>query len=116
MIQAGVAELVDAPDLGSGAVRRGGSSPFTRTIFKLKYTENKWLQIVGYLFPIYSPISVECSETNAINLHSPELLLVNNIKPSIQTDFLNANSFPSLRKGWLGMVRQAFQTKRRLAS
>ena len=28
---AGVAELVDAPDLGSGAVRRGGSSPFTRT-------------------------------------------------------------------------------------
>lgn len=29
---AGVAELVDAPDLGSGAARRGGSSPFTRTI------------------------------------------------------------------------------------
>ena len=28
---AGVAELVDAPDLGSGAVRRGGSSPSTRT-------------------------------------------------------------------------------------
>ena len=26
-----MAELVDAPDLGSGAVRRGGSSPFTRT-------------------------------------------------------------------------------------
>ncbi len=30
-ISAGVAELVDAPDLGSGAERRGGSSPFTRT-------------------------------------------------------------------------------------
>ena len=29
---AGVAELADAPDLGSGAARRGGSSPFTRTI------------------------------------------------------------------------------------
>ncbi len=28
---AGVAELVDAPDLGSGAARRGGSSPSTRT-------------------------------------------------------------------------------------
>ena len=28
---AGVAELADAPDLGSGAARRGGSSPFTRT-------------------------------------------------------------------------------------
>lgn len=26
-----VAELVDAPDLGSGAERRGGSSPFART-------------------------------------------------------------------------------------
>ena len=30
-LQAGVAKLVDAPDLGSGAARRGGSSPSTRT-------------------------------------------------------------------------------------
>ena len=30
---AGVAKLVDAPDLGSGAARRGGSSPSTRTIY-----------------------------------------------------------------------------------
>lgn len=29
--RAGVAESVDAPDLGSGAARRRGSSPFTRT-------------------------------------------------------------------------------------
>lgn len=28
---AGVAELADAPDLGSGAFGRGGSSPFSRT-------------------------------------------------------------------------------------
>ena len=28
---AGVAELADAPDLGSGVNRRGGSSPFART-------------------------------------------------------------------------------------
>ena len=28
---ADVAELVDAPDLGSGAARRGGSSPLIRT-------------------------------------------------------------------------------------
>ena len=27
-----VAELVDAPDLGSGAARRGGSSPFLGTM------------------------------------------------------------------------------------
>ena len=29
---AGMAELVDALDLGSSAARRGGSTPFTRTI------------------------------------------------------------------------------------
>ena len=28
---AGVAKLVDVPDLGSGAARHGGSSPSTRT-------------------------------------------------------------------------------------
>ena len=32
---AGVAELADALDLGSSVERRGGSSPFTRTIFYL---------------------------------------------------------------------------------
>ena len=30
---AGVVELVDTPDLGSGGESRGGSSPSTRTIF-----------------------------------------------------------------------------------
>ena len=30
-LPAGVLELVDNPDLGSGAARRMGSSPFTRT-------------------------------------------------------------------------------------
>jgi hypothetical protein len=33
---AGVAELADALDLGSSVSRRGGSSPFTRTIFNCK--------------------------------------------------------------------------------
>ena len=33
MVHAGVAELADAPDLGSGALRRGGSTPFTRTLY-----------------------------------------------------------------------------------
>ena len=32
VIYAGVAELADALDLGSSAARRGGSTPFTRTI------------------------------------------------------------------------------------
>ena len=35
-INAGVAELADALDLGSSAARRGGSTPFTRTIYKIK--------------------------------------------------------------------------------
>ncbi len=35
LIYAGVAELADAPDLGSGGVTRGGSSPFSRTIKNL---------------------------------------------------------------------------------
>ena len=38
--EAGVAKLVDAPDLGSGAARRGGSSPSTRTTFYLKFIFN----------------------------------------------------------------------------
>ena len=32
---AGVAELADALDLGSSASRRGGSTPFTRTILDI---------------------------------------------------------------------------------
>jgi hypothetical protein len=42
---AGVAELVDAPDLGSGAARRGGSSPFTRTNFLCQIIEIKRLYV-----------------------------------------------------------------------
>ena len=34
MIFAGMAELADAQDLGSGAAKRVGSSPTTRTIAK----------------------------------------------------------------------------------
>ena len=34
--QAPVAKLVDAPDLGSGVLRRVGSSPIRRTVFLLR--------------------------------------------------------------------------------
>ncbi len=37
---AGVAELVDALDLGSSAKRRGGSSPFVRTSYLAAMLEN----------------------------------------------------------------------------
>jgi hypothetical protein len=43
IIYAGVAELADAPDLGSGAARRGGSSPFTRTLKVVEITYEKVL-------------------------------------------------------------------------
>ena len=50
-----MAELVDAPDLGSGAARRGGSSPFTRTMYSNKtfYIEEadtvEFLQLIFYI-------------------------------------------------------------------
>ena len=34
---AGVAELADAPDLGSGGQPRAGSSPVTRILLRKKY-------------------------------------------------------------------------------
>jgi hypothetical protein len=48
---AGVAELADAPDLGSGAARRGGSTPFTRTIdyqlkFEVKYGNINFVALI----------------------------------------------------------------------
>ncbi len=43
---AGVAELADALDLGSSALRRGGSTPFTRTIRVSSF----WFQGFGAFF------------------------------------------------------------------
>ncbi len=37
MICAGVVELVDTPDLGSGDASHGGSSPFARTKIVFEY-------------------------------------------------------------------------------
>ncbi|MDD3363798.1 MAG: hypothetical protein PHZ03_02330, partial [Syntrophomonas sp.] len=49
-----VAELADAPDLGSGAARRGGSSPLIRTI--------RNLEAFGplYFLPIYRLSAKKC--------------------------------------------------------
>lgn len=41
---ADVAELVDALDLGSSAERRGGSSPFIRTMF---FRQNVWKRLAS---------------------------------------------------------------------
>ena len=48
ILNAGVAKLVDAPDLGSGAARRVGSSPITRTKIW-----NKLSIITFFVFFIY---------------------------------------------------------------
>ena len=52
LMYADVAELADAPDLGSGAARRGGSSPFTRT----KKQKEK-LSAFFYFSPLLFPFS-----------------------------------------------------------
>ena len=46
VIYAGVAELADAPDLGSGVVRRVGSSPSTR--MKVYFSERS---VLGFFIP-----------------------------------------------------------------
>jgi hypothetical protein len=44
--QCGCGGMVDAPDLGSGAARRGGSSPFTRTNrTHYRYINNAFVKI-----------------------------------------------------------------------
>lgn len=40
LFYAGVVELVDTPDLGSGDESRGGSSPFARTKIDVQRTKN----------------------------------------------------------------------------
>ena len=49
----GVAKLVDVPDLGSGAVRHGGSSPFART-FQLSMS-NYQLSVINSINDLKKP-------------------------------------------------------------
>lgn len=59
---ADVAELVDAPDLGSGAERRGGSSPFIRTIFSIIPLQTEYLRGLPTSNPlaIHFPFFARC--------------------------------------------------------
>ena len=52
---AGVAKLVDVPDLGSGAARCGGSSPFARTN---KPSELRWAEGFLNLAVCYKPYAI----------------------------------------------------------
>ena len=59
MSAAGVAELADALDLGSSAARRGGSTPFTRTI-NFIYCQNKKMAGVLGFEPRRDGIKIRC--------------------------------------------------------
>lgn len=53
-IVAKVAELVDAPDLGSGFEKSGGSSPsFSRTQFLSKRKNNAWIIVLACYPPVF---------------------------------------------------------------
>jgi hypothetical protein len=59
-LAAGVAELVDAPDLGSGGESRGGSNPSARTISFA--TANALGTIDDRSIGKYRPIAVVCRD------------------------------------------------------
>lgn len=48
-LRAGVVELVDTPDLGSGDESRGGSSPFARTKIAVRNTR-KQVKVLDYIY------------------------------------------------------------------
>ena len=54
-----VAKLVDAPDLGSGVLRRVGSSPITRTIGQKRNSQNR-----EFLFPVLRIDNVDSGWSN----------------------------------------------------
>ena len=57
-----MAKLVDAPDLGSGAARRGGSSPSTRTNTKRQgeFLILPTLSLIRVLIAKFGFLSVGC--------------------------------------------------------
>lgn len=69
-----VAELVDAPDLGSGGLRRVGSSPIRRTLANVK-----WL-IISYLTFLFYPKS----PSNSPYLKWLDVIIRKNIKNQIR--------------------------------
>jgi hypothetical protein len=52
--------LAAAPDLGSGAVRRVGSSPITRTVYFFKRQTTEKEDVLPYIFFFLSPFLTDC--------------------------------------------------------
>ncbi len=72
LTNAKVAELADAPDLGSGAARRGGSSPPFRT--KTQATALSIVLLQAFCTPDIGVISPVAPDINAsIRPHGPVL-------------------------------------------
>ncbi len=59
-------ELVDTPDLGSGAAMRGGSSPFTRTNL-----ENGLNLLLESCLPEFRQISCSLVNLNPAKIYEP---------------------------------------------
>ena len=72
-----MAELVDAPDLGSGILGCEGSSPFTRTTLLRVQAAQLWNLVGSFLTPlcssilVFSPLSA-CRSLGLTSLHHYE--------------------------------------------
>ncbi len=64
-------KLVDTPDLGSGAARRGGSSPFTRT-YKTSHENGKFFCFIQLRFGAY--FLYLCSKQIFMHIYLQDLL------------------------------------------
>ena len=74
-LYAGVAELADALDLGSSVIRRGGSSPLSRTSIKIGES-----QFFYFIIVILSDSEGSCYEgkyENKNNIYSRVIYIIN---------------------------------------
>ena len=84
--KAGVLKLVDNPDLGSGAERRGGSSPFARTKKSVQISERFFCFIpVGIHLKRVAYLQVEYKAINRIKLQRLFLVCSFTRHPATQT-------------------------------
>ena len=86
-----MAELVDALDLGSSSLRSGGSSPFTRTIMRIKklkpsfFISNKIIVCYNYLRRVLPMDTLNSKEDINIELGINDALAIWNIKDNFES-------------------------------
>ena len=72
-----MAELADAPDLGSGALGRGGSSPLSRTTFFISVLHAYQIFLSASLIVIGATLRPSGAALNFIFISIPHHFLVN---------------------------------------